>query len=87
MTCRLIRQAKLKLAGLVINGYEPDSIDESMATNPRWLARQNRTKVLATVPQSPGVEPQNAKLPPAVLESIAMVDWQAHCRPPQRRRR
>lgn len=50
MTCAVIRQAGLSLAGLIINGYEPDSPDRSMQSNRDWLARQNHTRILATLP-------------------------------------
>ena len=79
MTCSLIRRAGLRLAGLVINQYEPDTTDPAAASNPRWLARQNRTQVLATLPRASGVAPQDARLPAAVLDAAAMIDWRNVC--------
>ena len=79
MTCSLIRQAGLRLAGLVINEYEPDTNDPAAASNPRWLARQNRTQVLATLPRAVGVAPQEARLPAAVLDAAGMIDWRNAC--------
>lgn len=79
MTCRLIREAGLRLAGLVLNRYNADTDDLAEATNPRWLMQQSSTKILATLPEMPGVDPQNAKLPEAVIEAAAMADWRKVC--------
>jgi len=84
MTCRLIRQAALPLAGLVINRYHVDTPDIAEATNPRQLAHQNDTQVLATVPDAPGVDPASAKLPADVLDAVDVVDWKRLCRKPCR---
>lgn len=81
LTCRAIRQAGLKVAGLVINRYDPDSADASVATNPTWLSRMNRADVLATVPEAPGAAPERGELPPAVVEALDVVDWTRVCRP------
>jgi len=84
MTCTLVRDAGLRLAGLVINRYHADTTDVAEQTNARWLARQNRTKVLATVPDTVGVEPQNATLPPEVIDAVDVVDWLDICRESKR---
>jgi dethiobiotin synthetase len=75
MTCALIRDAGLPLAGLVINGARPDTTDLAESTNPRWLARQNDTRILATVPRAEGVAPQEGRLPGEVLDAVAMNNW------------
>ncbi len=76
MTVSLLKGAGLRLAGLVVNGFDPEEThDESIATNPQWLAKQNHTKVLATVPRCDGVDVANAKLPTAVAEAVDVVDW------------
>jgi len=82
MTCRLVRDAGLRLAGLVINGYRPDSPDLAEATNPQWLAKQNGTTILATVPDVPGVVPQRGSMREEVLDAIAATDWRDACKPP-----
>jgi dethiobiotin synthetase len=82
MTCRIIRQAGLRLAGLVINRYCIDTANLAEATNPRWLARQNDTIVLATLPDAPEIAPARAVMPPEILDAVALTDWQAICRPP-----
>ncbi len=75
MTCELIRRRKLRLAGLVINRYQPETPDLAATTNRIWLARQNRTSVLATIPDAPGVAPAKARLPAEVHDAIAVHDW------------
>lgn len=84
MTCRLLREAGLRLAGLVINRYHADTTDLAQATNPRWLARQNETEILATIPQAAGVAPHEARLPPEVLLAAQTTDWLRVCRRPSR---
>src|SRR3712207_172997 len=83
MTCRLIREAGLALAGVVVNRYHVDTPDLTEATNPRWLARQNRAEVLAAIPDLPAsaVAPQHARLPAEVLDAVAMADWASLCSP------
>lgn len=80
LTCSAIRQRGLKLAGLVINGYEPESTDPSNADNPRWLAMQNDTKVLATIPRAEGVAPHEAQLPESIIEAANTCDWLRVCK-------
>jgi dethiobiotin synthetase len=80
MTCKLIRDAGLRLAGLVINQYDPDTTDVAEFNNSRWLTKQNGTPVLATVPRVEAVDVASALLPPSVLEAVAMTDWRQVCR-------
>ncbi len=81
LTCRAIRSAGLMLAGLVINRYEPDSHDDSVADNPRWLAKQNHTRVLATIPYCDDVAPATGQLPADVLDAARMIDWMSVAKP------
>lgn len=82
MTCRLLRNARLRLAGLVLNRYDPDTRDLAEATNPRWLSKQNSARILATLPETPGVAPEQAKLPETVIEAAATADWRSVMRRP-----
>jgi len=83
MTCELIRRRDIRLAGIVVNRYDPESPDESVASNPMWLARQNRTKLLATLPAAEGVAPGKGRLPAAILEAASFTDWRAVAKPPR----
>ena len=81
MTVKLLRDAGIKVAGVVINGYEPDeaaamSADPSLPGNPRWIEQMTGAKVLALVPRLPGgVTPSEGKIAPALLDAVAAVDW------------
>lgn len=80
LTVRALRSADCRVAGSVINGYEPDasrSADPSMSTNRSWLEKMNRLTVLATVPACPAAEvaPHRGLLPAAVLEAVALCYW------------
>ncbi len=80
LTCAAIRNTGTRLAGLIINRYRTDDPDPSAASNPRWLARQNRTQVLTTLPEADGVAVEAGRLPEAIVEAAGMVDWQSIAR-------
>ena len=80
MTVRLLRSAGCAVAGLVVNGYEPDvalHTDASMSGNREWLQRMNRLPVLATCPKLPEeeVQPQKGIISASVLEAVALTYW------------
>jgi dethiobiotin synthetase len=80
MTVTLLRQAGLRVAGLVINGFETDVArqqDASVSSNRRWLERMNRVPVLATLPlcEAGTVEPARGVISGAVLEAAALTRW------------
>jgi dethiobiotin synthetase len=91
MTIALLRQARCRIAGIVVNGYladpatagsllgaqEAQDADISMSTNRLWLERMNRAPILATIPACPPaqVDPARGRIPPAVLEALAVTYW------------
>ncbi len=80
MTVRLLEQRGLRVAGIVVNGYEADvarSSDTSMATNRQWLEIMTGARVLATLPRMDPtrVAPQRAELPGEILEAAALHYW------------
>jgi dethiobiotin synthetase len=81
MTVKVLRDHGVKVAGVVINGYEPDeaaamSQDPSLPGNPKWIEQMTGAKVLALVPRlDTGVSPQEGKIASGVLDAVAMVDW------------
>ena len=81
MTCELLRQRGVRLAGIVVNRYDPESPDASVTSNPMWLARQNRTALLATLPRADDVAPDKARLPVEIIEAAAVTDWARLARP------
>jgi len=81
MTVKVLRDAGIKLAGVVINGYEGDeaaamSRDPSLPGNPKWIERMTGAKVLALVPRlETGVSPSEGAIASAVLDAVGAVDW------------
>ncbi len=82
MTVRLLREAGITVAGVVMNGYEADeavamAADPSRPGNARWIERMTGAKVLALVPQVEGgaVLPGQGVISPAVLDAVSRVDW------------
>lgn len=83
MTCRLIREAGLPLAGVVINRFRGDGADLAEATNSAWIAKQNETQILATVPDVGDVAAMtgpSAALPDKIFAAVSVTDWWALCR-------
>lgn len=86
LTCEAIRRRGLTLAGIILNGFDPESADLAHRTNPRWLALQNRTSVLATLPAwgegRPGATAwEEGPIPPALRDAIDGCDFASVCRP------
>lgn len=82
MTVKLLRDAGVTVAGVVINGYEGDealamSDDPSRPSNPKWIEKMTGAKVLALVPrmESGAVSPQKGAIAQGVLDAVAVVDW------------
>ena len=81
MSVKLLREAGIKVAGVVINGYEPDeaaamSADPSLPGNPRWIEQMTEAKVLALVPRLEGrVTPSAGSIAQGVLDAVAATDW------------
>ena len=83
MTVDILRQAGCRIAGLVINGFDPDSSklsreeDRVMVSNRVWLTRMTGLPVLATVPvvRDEPVRPHLAQIPPAILDTVALTCW------------
>lgn len=80
MTVRLLRDSGCRVAGLVMNGYEPDTArhtDPSMASNRLWLERMTGAPMLAVLPRIEAgvVEPSKGELPAALLDAAGLVYW------------
>ncbi|MCC6680713.1 MAG: dethiobiotin synthase [Phycisphaeraceae bacterium] len=85
MTARLLKSAGLRVAGIVMNQFDADSHDLSMADNRTWIEKLCGCPVLTTVPQClpQNVQVHKAILDPAILEAITRVDWQRCTQPPR----
>lgn len=52
LTCRALKSAGVKIAGVVLNRYDPESDDESIRRNGEWIRTMNNVKVLGLIPRS-----------------------------------
>lgn len=81
MTVALLKQAGCRVAGIVMNEYEPDTAahtdDPSLATNRQWIAKMTATRILAVVPRvkRDRVQPDRGQIPPDILDAVAMTYW------------
>lgn len=81
MTVSLLKQAGCRVAGLVMNEFEPDTSahteDPSLASNRQWLTRMTGVPVLAMVPRivRGKVKAEKGLIPGDVLEAVAMTYW------------
>ncbi|MCC6909113.1 MAG: dethiobiotin synthase [Phycisphaerales bacterium] len=87
LTVEALRRAGCRIAGLVMNFYNPDDPDPAMQTNRDWLARMNRLPVLATVPRVSEREMNVAEgvLHDEVRAAVALTDWRLYAKAPRRR--
>lgn len=77
MTVRLLREAGVTVAGVVMNSYDADSADVSVAGNRRWIEKLTGRPVLTVLPRCAETEvrPQQAVLAPSILDAAAQADW------------
>jgi dethiobiotin synthetase len=73
MSVRVLQQAGVRVAGVVINRYPAESPGVPDETNPREIERWAKVPVLAIVPDEPVTRPA---LPPGIVSAIGMVDWE-----------
>lgn len=82
MTVALLQHAGLNVAGIVMNGYEPDeaiamSDDPSRPSNRNWIRQLTGVEVIATVPRlrDKDMRLHEGVMHDEVLASLAVVDW------------
>lgn len=83
LTVRVLKDAGVSVAGLVVNGYMADeaaamSEDPSRPGNPRWMSAMTGVPVLALVPKAETDAPKG-QIAQAVLDTVAAVDWWGLC--------
>ncbi|MCB9846914.1 MAG: dethiobiotin synthase [Phycisphaeraceae bacterium] len=79
LTCEALRSRRLRISGLVVNGYEHESDDESMQDNLRWLTLQTGAGVLAAVPW--GDRPWDVRaIHPDLRAAIDATDFGSLCK-------
>ncbi|MFW5681870.1 MAG: dethiobiotin synthase [Phycisphaeraceae bacterium] len=90
MTAALLKQRKgVKVAGLIINGYDADVAahdDPSVESNRRWLSRMTGLPVLAVLPRvrEEMARVEEGVLDEAVIEAAETVDWRGIVKRPAR---
>lgn len=80
MTVRLLRDARLPIAGIVMNHYEGDDAladDPSIATNRRWIEMMTGCTVLAVAPRVKTGQADVARgvLDPALIDAMGVLRW------------
>jgi len=89
MTTALLESRGLRIAGIVMNGYEPDdavamSDDPSRTSNRAWLEKLTGHRVVAVAPRADpdNVHPELGRIDLNILDSLARVNWWSALRPP-----
>jgi len=76
LTLAAVRAVGLPVAGVVINGYNAADAGIPEETAPDVIARCGRTHVLTIVPYDQDSSVEALQLGPAVLEAMALCDWE-----------
>lgn len=89
MAVSVLKARGLRVAGIVMNGYDVDAAaeaDPSVATNRVWLERLTGVRVVAVSPRVPAeaAQPQRGVLDASVLESVATAWWPDVLKPQRR---
>lgn len=73
LTASALREAKIRLAGVVINRYPADNASVAEETNLREIEKWSGTPLLAVVADEPFTSPH---LPGGIVAAIDRVDWE-----------
>jgi dethiobiotin synthetase len=77
LTVGALRRAGVRVAGVVVNRYPPESADVATETNPRAIERWGKVPVLCVVPDE---KVDGITLPPGVVSAVEAVDWEGLAR-------
>lgn len=72
LTIQAIRNAGVRVAGVVVNRYPTDTAGPAEETSPRAIERWGNVPLLSIVPDEPIT---NGALPPGIVAAIDTVDW------------
>ena len=75
LTLEACRKRKLKVLGIVINRYHPDSSDVAEETNPRVIAAAGKVPVVAILPDDKETDLQSGRLGPDVITAAGLTNW------------
>jgi dethiobiotin synthetase len=76
MTIDCVRAAKLKIAGIVVNGYNATESTVAEDTAPEVIAKCSGEKILAVVPYDETVNIEKPNLGETILPSLVSCDWE-----------
>jgi dethiobiotin synthetase len=79
LTLAALRGANVRVAGVVINEYPPETPGIAEETNPAAIEKWGKVPVLCMVPKFTGIT--IPRLPDEVVETIDRVDWAALAKP------
>jgi len=75
MTIDCVRAAKLKIAGIVINGYDATKTNTAEETAEHIIAQCGNVNVLAVVPFDETVDIEQPSLGETLIPSLSDIDW------------
>jgi len=73
LTASALREAKIRLAGVVVNRYPADNASVAEETNLREIEKWSGTPLLTVVADEPFTPPH---LPGGIVAAIDRVDWE-----------
>jgi len=82
LTCGALKQRGVRIAGLIINGFDADTPDQSMESNRRWLSLQCKAPILAVLPRAESWDVR--AMPAAHRDAIDATRFADLCRPAAR---
>ncbi len=75
LTVYACRQKGLRIAGIVINSYQPDDASLAQETNPRILAEITGLDILAIIPYDESTYMEKGTIGQPVLSAVGMANW------------
>jgi dethiobiotin synthetase len=77
LTVRACQNRGLRVAGIVLNGYDPDKADLAQETNAQILNELSGVGILTVIPCDTNTCVEKSRLGANVLGAAALVDWPA----------
>jgi len=75
LTLGALREARIPIAGVVINRYPADNASLAEETNLRGVEKWGKSPLLTVVPDERLEPPNLPTLPPGIIAAIDRVDW------------
>jgi dethiobiotin synthetase len=75
MTLEICRSRQLRVVGIVLNGYRPETAGIAEETNPRVITEFGNIPMLAVIPYDKSTSVEKGVLGPDVAAAAAALDW------------